>query len=428
MDEEGECITMPTDPASLPPLEYVQGVVERLTYHATSSGYAIDRLKVAGERDLVTIVGPFADIQPGQTLRLAGHWREHPKYGQQFQVIRYQELKTATLTGIEKYLGSGLIKGIGPATARKIVAHFGLETLDIIEQASARLIEVPSMGPKRVERIQAAWEAQKAIKEVMVFLQGHGVSTTYAVKIYKQYGNDAIDVVTENPYRLAEDIYGIGFVTADTIARNVGFVPDSDFRYRAGITHVLNLAAEEGHCFLPQTDLVEQVTKRLALPDFPVAPQSILELMQQMVAAADLIVQSGEDDLLGQMLYYTPAFYHTEVGIAPRLAAWARHPVEVDAARVQRWIDGYTTKMGITLSTQQRYAVERAAAERVLVLTGDPGCGKTFTTRTIVALWKAMGKRLALAAPTGRAAQRLTELTGREAKTVHRLLAFVLAP
>jgi ATP-dependent exoDNAse (exonuclease V) alpha subunit len=292
------------------PTEYLQGIVERVTYHAEDSGYTVARLKAPGERDLVTIVGRFPDIHAGQTLRLTGYWREHLKYGRQFQVTHAQETKPATLTGLEKYLGSGLIKGIGPVTARRIVAHFGLETLDIIEHSCARLIEVSGIGEKRVAMIEKAWAAQQAIKEVMLFLRGHQISTTYAVKIYKEYGDQAIEVVSKNPYQLATDIFGIGFVTADTIARNIGIAPDSDFRYRAGMLE------------------------------------------------------------------------------------------------------------------EQRQAVELAAHARLLVLTGGPGCGKTFTTKTVVDLWRAMGKSILLAAPTGRAAQRLSEMTGQEAKTIHRMLAF----
>ena len=236
-----------TNRAPQPPAEHLQGIVERVTYHAEDSGYTVARLKAPGERDLLTIVGRFPDIHAGQTLRLTGYWREHLKYGRQFQVVHAQETKPATLTGVEKYLGSGLIKGIGPVTARRIVAHFGLETLDIIEHSCSRLIEVTGIGEKRVAMIEKAWAAQQAIKEVMLFLRGHNVSTTYAVKIYKQYGNQAIEVVSKNPYQLAADIFGIGFVTADTIARNIGIAPDSDFRYRAGMLYVLQQAAEEGH-------------------------------------------------------------------------------------------------------------------------------------------------------------------------------------
>jgi len=407
-----------------PPLEHLQGVVERVTYHAEDSGYTVGQLKVSGNRDLITIVGRFPDIHAGQTLRLTGFWRDHPKYGQQFSVIRAQETKPATLTGLEKYLGSGLIKGVGPVTAKRIVAHFGLETLDIIEEHSDRLIEVAGIAQKRVDMIKRAWAAQKAIKEVMVFLQGHGVSTTYAVKIFKQYGDQAIEVVSKNPYQLAMDIYGIGFITADTIARNMSIAPDSPFRYQAGITHVLSGAAEEGHCFLPREELIERVVKQLELPDHPVEPSRVEELIVEMGNARQLIIQPGYGEMQDQHICYTPAFYHTEQALAARLAAFVKTPVEVDLPRVRRWILGYTQKMGITLSDQQRHAVELAASSRVLILTGGPGCGKTFTTKTIAALWKAMGKSLLLAAPTGRAAQRLAEMTRREARTIHRLLAF----
>ncbi len=406
------------------PTEHVQGIVERVTYHAEDSGYTVARLKAPGARDLVTIVGRFPDIHAGQSLRLTGYWRDHATYGQQFQVVFAQETKPATLTGLEKYLGSGLIKGIGPVTAGRIVAHFGLETLEIIEQSCSRLSEVPGIAHKRVAMIEHAWAAQKAIKEVMLFLQGHGVSTTYAVKIYKQYGDQAIDVVSRNPYQLAADIYGIGFVTADTIARNIGIAPDSDFRSQAGILHVLSVAAEEGHCFLPEQELVERVVKRLALPESPVDPARINALIVQMAEARQLITQPGYGDLADQRICYAPAFYHTEQALTTRLSAFVRRPVAVDLSRVQRWTLRYTQKRGITLSEEQRHAVELAASSRLLVLTGGPGCGKTFTTRTIVALWKAMGKSILLAAPTGRAAQRLAEMTGQKAKTIHRLLAF----
>ena len=407
-----------------PPTEYLQGIVERVTFHAPESGYTVARLKVAQARDLVTIVGTFPSITAGQTLRLAGFWRDHPKYGQQYQVTRAEETKPATLTGLEKYLGSGLIKGVGPVTAKRIVAHFGVDTLEIIEEHIERLVEVSGIGRKRITMIQSAWAAQKAIKEVMLFLQSHAVSTTYAIKIYKQYGDKAIEVVSTNPYQLASDIYGIGFITADTIARNLGIAPDSDERYQAGVLHLLSQASEDGHCFLPRAVLVEKAGEQLALPDAPVDPTRIETLLDQMAEKKELIVEPGCGDLASGQVCYAPAFYHTEVSLAMRLSTFARIPVAIDLPRVQRWIDGYTQKKGITLSAEQRRAVELAASSRLLVLTGGPGCGKTFTTRTIVALWSAMGKSLLLAAPTGRAAQRLAEMTGREAKTIHRLLAF----
>ena len=407
-----------------PPTEHLQGIVERVTYHAEDSGYTVARLKVPSAHDLITIVGSFPDIHAGQTLRLTGYYREHAKYGQQFQVTSAQETKPATLTGLEKYLGSGLIKGIGPVTAKRIVAHFALDTLEIIEQSCSQLIEVPGIGERRVGMIERAWAAQKAIKEVMLFLQGHDVSTTYAVKIYKQYGDTSIEIVSKNPYQLATDIYGIGFITADTIARKLGIAPDSDFRYQAGLLYVLSQAGEEGHCFLPVKKLVEHSTKRLALPDAPVDPTRIETLIDAMAKEQQLIIEQGYGDLADQQICYAPAFYHTEVALARRLAAFASAPVEVDLERVSLWIDRFTQKCGITLSAEQRRAVELAASSRLLVLTGGPGCGKTFSTRAIVALWRAMRKSILLAAPTGCAAQRLAEMTKCEAKTIHRLLAF----
>ena len=303
------------------------------------------------------------------------------------------------------------------------MAHFGLETLDIIEHSCTRLIEVTGIGEKRVAMIEKAWAAQQAIKEVMLFLRGHNVLTTYAVKIYKEYGDQAIDVVSKNPYQLATDIFGIGFVTADTIARNLGIAPDSDFRYQAGMLYVLQQAAEEGHCFLPEQELTERVVKRLALPDSPVDPVRIGELINEMANSRQPITQPGYGDLEGQNMCYAPTFYYTEQALASRLAAFAKAPVAVDLTHMQRWIDRYTEKRGITLSEEQRQAVELAASSRLLVLTGGPGCGKTFTTKTVVDLWRAMGNSPS-AAPTGRAAQRLSEMTGQEAKTIHRMLAF----
>jgi exodeoxyribonuclease V alpha subunit len=427
IDDGNTASNQPSHPgqnSSAPSSEALQGVVERLTYHSEETGYTVARLKAPRTSELVTIVGSFANIQAGQTLHLEGIWRDHPKYGQQFQVVKYRETKPATITGIEKYLGSGLIKGVGPVTAKRIVAHFGLETLEIIENQIERLQEVPGIALKRVKMIQQAWTTQKAIKEVMLFLQGHGVSTTYAVKIYKQYGDDSIDIVTRNPYQLAIDVYGIGFITADAIARNLGIDPGSEFRYRSGILHILSEASEDGHCFLPQSELVERVVTRLAVAEHQPDPEEIQALSTQMALDGELVLQGGSDQFEGQFICYSPPFYGAEQGIADRLTRLLAHNLTVDLPRVQRWIDRFTEKTGLQLSTQQRQAVEMAASHRVLVLTGGPGTGKTFTTRTIVALWKAMGKTIALASPTGRAAQRLSEMTGREAKTVHRLLEF----
>ncbi|MBD2616232.1 ATP-dependent RecD-like DNA helicase [Nostoc punctiforme FACHB-252] len=408
-----------------PHYETITGVVERLTFHSEESGYTVARLKSSRSTDLTTIVGSFANIQPGQTLQLTGFWKDHPQYGPQFQVTKYHETKPATLTGIEKYLGSGLIKGVGPITAKRIVAHFGLETLDIIENQIDRLIEVQGIAKKRIKLIKNAWSTQKAIKEVMVFLQSHGVSTTYAVKIYKQYQDNAIATVTSNPYQLATDIYGIGFLTADKIARNLGVPTDSSFRYCAGIIHALSEAAEDGHCYLPQPELIEKVAKFLATDDHQPTTEAIADIIKQMGAKEELIreiVRGNDGEKL--LLCYKPTFFHTEMNLAQMISRRLSQPIVQDMPRVRAWIERFTISCKIQLSPQQQQAVEKAAYSPIMVLTGGPGVGKTFTTHTIVSLWKAMGKTIALAAPTGRAAQRLAEMTGLEAKTIHRLLEF----
>jgi exodeoxyribonuclease V alpha subunit len=414
-------------PNSVPPssdsnAEPLQGVVERLTYHSEESGYTVARFKAPRTSELITIVGTFPNIQAGQTLQLEGMWREHPKYGSQFQVTNYRETKPATLTGIEKYLGSGLIKGVGTATAKRIVGHFGLKTLDVIENQIDRLSEVPGLSNKRVLAIQEAWASQKSIKDVMLFLQGHGVSTTYAVKIYKQYGDESIETVTANPYQLATDIYGIGFVTADGIARNLGIHPSSEFRYRSGILHVLGEASDDGHCFLPQPELVTRTAKRLTIADHQPNVDAIQALTLAMAADGNLVLEKSAEP--EEIICYAPPFYGAEYKLAERLLLLLGEPLTVDMPRVEKWIGRFVEKTGLQLSEQQQQAVAIAASQRVLVLTGGPGTGKTASTRAIVALWKAMGKSVALASPTGRAAQRLSEMTGQEAKTVHRLLEF----
>lgn len=411
----------PQQVSAFPQHETITGVVERLTFYSAESGYTVARLTRPRSTELTTIVGSFANIQPGQTLQLTGFWRDHPQFGPQFQVVNYKETKPATLTGIEKYLGSGLIKGVGPVTAKRIVAHFGLETLDIIENQIERLIEVQGIAKKRINLIKNAWETQKAIKEVMVFLQGHGVSTTYAVKIYKQYKDEAIATVTKNPYQLAADIYGIGFLTADKIARNIGIAPDSEFRYRAGIIHCLSEAAEDGHCYLPQSELIESVIKLLTTESHQSTEEAVAIIIKDMALVEELIRERDEEK---RLLCYKPTYFHTEQNLAQLIRQRLENPVDTDIERVRDWIERFTASRKIQLSEQQRQAVETAAYSKIMILTGGPGVGKTFTTHTIVSLWKAMGKSIAMAAPTGRAAQRLGEMTGLEAKTIHRLLEF----
>lgn len=403
-------------------LTTLKGVIERITFHSEESGYTVARLNTGNLKQLTTIVGSFANIQAGQTLQVQGEWREHPQYGSQFQVVKYQETKPATLTGIEKYLGSGLIKGVGPVTAKRIVKHFGLETLEIIENQIDRLSEVPGIASKRIAMIQSTWSEQKSIKEVMVFLSGHGVSTTYAVKIFKQYGDDAIGIVTTNPYQLAIDIFGIGFLTADRIAVNVGISLWSKYRYRAGVLHVLDKASEDGHCYLPESKLFPCTQELLTTEEHQAESEAIASVLSEMVKEEQLVKEVGDEP--EDLLCYKPTFYHSERHLAKLLQLKLENGLAVDEERVKSWISRFTASRKIELSPQQYVAVEMAAKEKVMILTGGPGTGKTFTVRTIVSLWQAMGKKIACAAPTGRAAKRLTEMTGIEAKTLHRLLEF----
>jgi len=396
--------------------EIITGIVERVTFHNEQNGYTVMRFLVKENRKPVTVIGTFTSIKPGESLRLAGHWTTHPQYGQQFQVAEYSVTRPATLKGIQKYLGSGLIKGIGPVTAKRIVEHFKESTLDVIENDISRLGEVSGIARKRVEMIQSAWEEQRAIKEVMLFLQSHGVSTSFAVKIFKHYGNAAVSIVEQTPYRLATDIFGIGFRSADQIARNLGLPADSPERLKAGLRHVLTEASEEGHCYLPLNELVKRAAKILKIED-----QARLGAMAaEMIAEGQLKKEIDADDLAIYLLH----FWQAEHSVSRRLKSLLKNPVWLDESRVDVWLDRFAENRGLQLSAEQRSAVKQTAKERVLILTGGPGTGKTTTLRAMVLLFEAMGRRIALASPTGRAAQRLAEVTGREAKTIHRLLEF----
>ncbi|MFE6908159.1 SF1B family DNA helicase RecD2 [Streptomyces erythrochromogenes] len=407
-------------------LAVVEGVLERITYANEESGYTVARVDTGrGSGDLLTVVGSLLGAQPGESLRMEGRWGSHPQYGKQFAVENYRTVLPATIQGIRRYLGSGLIKGIGPKIADRIVEHFGTGTLDVIEAEPKRLIEVPGLGPKRTKLIGAAWEEQKAIKEVMVFLQGVGVSTSIAVRIYKKYGDASISVVNNQPYRLAADVWGIGFLTADRIAQAVGIPHDSPERVKAGLQYALSQSTDQGHCFLPEEKLIADGVKLLQ-----VDTGLVIECLAELAADPEGVVresvpdpQGGPDPLTA--VYLVP-FHRAElslVGQVRRLlnAEDDRMPSfrDVDWDKALGWLAGRT---GATLAPEQRDAVRLALTRRVAVLTGGPGCGKSFTVRSIVELARAKKAKVVLAAPTGRAAKRLAELTGAEASTVHRLL------
>jgi exodeoxyribonuclease V alpha subunit len=384
-------------------------VIETITYQNPENGWSVIKAKVKGYDNLVTLVGSMLDVPVGSVLLTSGNWKVDSKYGNQFVVDTYEEVMPATIYGIEKYLGSGLVKGIGPAYARAIVTQFGLETIDIIDTDPDRLSEVPRLGKKRIERIKASWEKQKDIKEVMVFLQGVGVSTAYAAKIYRQYGKDSISNVKGNPYRLADDIWGIGFKTADSIASKMGYEKNDPRRCRSGILYTLNQFADQGHVYAEP----EQLTK-LAVELLEAEEQSVSTVLQEMIVAKDVI---AENDVI-----YLPPFYYSESGSA-RLLTTLLHSSGSDCM-VAEDTAAYGKKSAIEYDEVQKSAIQKALDSKVMVLTGGPGTGKTTTTQGIIEAYKARGMKIILAAPTGRAAKRMTEATGMEAKTIHRLLEY----
>jgi exodeoxyribonuclease V alpha subunit len=401
------------------PRAVLDAVLERITFANEDTGYTVARVDTGRGGELVTVVGALLGAQPGESLRLRGRWGSHPQYGRQFHVEDYTTVLPATVQGIRRYLGSGLIKGIGPKLADRIVDHFGVDALEIIETSPEKLIEVPNLGPKRTKLIAAAWEEQKSIKEVMVFLQGVGVSTSLAVRIYKQYTDSAIEVVRTQPYRLATDVWGIGFKTADTIAKAVGIPHDSPQRIKAGLQFTLSEATGDGHCFLPEQTLIAESIKILG-----VDTGAVIDGLAELVAEEGVVRERlpDEDDAA---IYLVP-FHRAEISVANQLrglldAAEDRLPAfaDVDWDKALAWLRG---KTGTELAGAQEQAVRLALTRKVAVLTGGPGCGKSFTVRSIVDLALAKQARVVLAAPTGRAAKRLTELTGRPAATVHRLL------
>ncbi|GIE35636.1 ATP-dependent RecD-like DNA helicase [Actinoplanes italicus] len=400
--------------ATRPAPHVLEAVLERLTYVNEETGYTVARVATSRSgSDLLTVVGALLGAQPGESLRLSGWWSSHPQYGRQFEVVSYTTVLPATVQGIRRYLGSGLVKGIGPVFAERIVDHFGLDTLEIIETAPDRLIEVAGLGPKRTAKITAAWAEQKAIKEVMVFLQGVGVSTSIAVRIYKKYGDASISVVKNSPYKLAADVWGIGFKTADTIAQAVGIPHDSPERVKAGLQYTLSQATDNGHCFLPASSLMEDAAKILDVPE-TLIPSCLAELVEE-----EGVVR--EDDAV-----YLVPFHRAEQSLASTLVSLLRvtadrmpHFHDVDWAKALGWLHKRT---GSTLAPEQEEAVRLALTSKVAVLTGGPGCGKSFTVRSIVELAAAKNAKIQLVAPTGRAAKRLAELTGHPAATVHRLL------
>ena len=396
----------------------IQGLLERITYYNEENDFVVAKLHEEGKRELTTIVGILSGIKLGESLRLTGRWVQNKRFGEQFQVERFEITVPATLYGIQKYLGSGLIKGIGPIMAERIVKKFGLETIEIIEKKPECLSEVDGIGPKRIAMISRAWEEQKEIKEIMIFLQGHGVSAAYSAKIYRHYGNRAIEVVKGNPYRLAQDIQGIGFITADRIAQNIGIASDSIIRVKAGLLYVLNELSEEGHVFYPENLLIPKAKEILKI-DQEIIAEAITELSKEREIFLEDIQIAGN----GRAVYLA-SFYVAERGIAQGLRRLRESPSNIRPIHPEKAIDWIQKKLNIELAQRQKEAILLAASSKVMIITGGPGTGKTTLIKAILRIFQQLKLRIFLAAPTGRAAKRMSEATGWEAKTIHRMLEY----
>ncbi|MBL0731800.1 MAG: ATP-dependent RecD-like DNA helicase [Desulfosarcina sp.] len=401
----------------------LDGQVERITYCNEENGFTIARLKVFGQRDLVTIVGNLMSPIPGAILKMEGEWSVHPKFGEQFKVVNYKTAVPATLYGIKKYLGSGLIKGIGPVMAGRIVKRFSKRTLDIIEHNVEKLVEVDGIGKKRVAMIEKAWKEQKEIRDVMLFLQTHGVSSGYAVKIFREYENNSISVVTENPYRLAEDIYGIGFITADAIAEKLGFSKDSEKRIEAGILYVLHQLSDEGHVYYPYEGLIKKSREILAVERDVVVDTIALIAIKKKIVIEDL--NSGvEQFAVNNKAVYLAKFYLCETRIAGMIERLVFSPGYMRSIDIDTAVTWVQKQLSMHLAEKQVKAVAGSYRDKMMIITGGPGTGKTTIINAILKIFSKITDRIMLAAPTGRAAKRMNETTGYKAKTIHRLLEY----
>ncbi|MCR5211436.1 MAG: ATP-dependent RecD-like DNA helicase [Lachnospiraceae bacterium] len=415
-------------------MQKIRCVVERITYQNPENGYSVLKCRVKDYSELVPVIGNMIDANVGSVLVCEGNWKVDAKYGRQFVAENWEETLPATVYGMEKYLGSGLIKGVGPKFAKKIVRKYGVDTFDVIEDNVGILIEIEGIGSKRVQMIAESWQRQKEVKNIMLFLQDHQVSTSYAAKIYKQYGNDSISVMKQNPYRLADDIWGIGFKTADQIAMKLGFGKESYVRLRSGLMYTLSELSNDGHVFAEKQQLIDKASELLEA-----SPETVIMTMDEMLRKEELILEKNivRTDEEGNKItaIYLPPFFYAEVGVAGKLKKLASSPagdklytrlmearkssgneaLSVDIEAIQR-------KTHMEYDDIQAAAIRTAATAKVMVLTGGPGTGKTTTTHGIISAYKAYGLKILLAAPTGRAAKRMTEATGLEAKTIHRLL------
>ncbi|MDD5099911.1 MAG: ATP-dependent RecD-like DNA helicase, partial [Syntrophales bacterium] len=401
----------------------LRGQIERITYINEENSYTVAKVKVYGRKDLVTVIGNIVNPTPGEIISMKGEWGNHPKYGEQFNVVFCQSTTPATVYGIEKYLGSGLVKGIGPVMAKRIVKKFKEETLNIIENDIQRLADIEGIGRKRIGMIKKAWDEQREIRSIMIFLQSHGVSSGYSAKIYKQYGNESIQIVKENPYRLATDVFGIGFVTADKIAQNIGFARDSELRAEAGILHVLHEMTDEGHVYYPYESLIEKCKEILDIDR-----EIIVKAIGTIAGDQRIVIEDLNHDIEAfrenHKAVYLAAYHVAETSLSARLKTLLHAPQairKIDSGKAVQWVQ---EKLVIVLAEKQVEAVKCVSDNKIVVITGGPGTGKTTIINAIIRIFSIIKARIMLAAPTGRAAKRMTEATGHEAKTIHRLLEY----
>ncbi|MBF0471494.1 MAG: AAA family ATPase [Gammaproteobacteria bacterium] len=398
--------------------ESLTGIIQRVTFHSAESGWSVLRVQpFNAPESQETVVVHQTQVFAGATMEFEGNWTTHPKFGRQFKASKATEKKPASAAALEKYLGSGLIKGVGPKTAKRIVRHFKSDTLSVFENEIERLTEVTGIASRKLVSIRDAWEEHCSIRDVMMFLQGHGISTLFAVRIFKSYGEAAIQRVMDDPYALARDFYGIGFFSADKVALSLGVDPRSPLRVMAAIRHALSASRDAGHCYLTQSQIEGSVSELLELS----FPEGLSSYLQQMAAEDQLRIRKLEIEGQTEHCFYSKSLYYDELNVAT-IISQPRSIPQFDRARIQTWIRRYCEKLEMQLSVEQAEAVLGIVQQPISVLTGGPGCGKTTTTLVIVRLLEAMGRKIFLAAPTGRAAQRMSEVIGREAKTIHRLL------
>ncbi|MBW2059949.1 MAG: ATP-dependent RecD-like DNA helicase [Deltaproteobacteria bacterium] len=400
----------------------LKGQIERITFFNEENGFTIAKVKVSGRRDLVTVLGNMMAPKPGEVIKMKGEWMHHPRFGEQFKMAQYRTEVPATISGMKKYLGSGLIKGIGPVMAGRIVKKFSEQTLEVIENEVEKLAQVEGIGRKRIIMIQRAWEEQKEIREVMLFLQAHDVSSGYATKIFKQYGDQSIQVVRENPFRLASDIFGIGFVTADLIAEKLGFPRESPLRAEAGVIYILNQLADEGHVFYPYNPLIQKCRDILKVNREIILEAFAALTIQKRIVIEELNGLEGSSE--ANKAVYLAAFYVSETGVAERLTSLIFTPKsirKIDAGKAVGWVQ---QQLDIRLAKGQIEAIKYATRYKIMVITGGPGTGKTTLINALIKIFRRIGVSIQLAAPTGRAAKRMSEATGFEARTIHRVLEY----